>query len=66
MSKPQREDTTVRINGPRRMRLERKAIETSFKCSSTVKMSDIVNWLIDNRLEEAASAIERERKEAAN
>jgi hypothetical protein len=26
-------------------------------------MSDIVNWLIDNRLEEAASAIERERKE---
>lgn len=63
--KKQREDTTIRVNGPRRLKLERKAIETSFKCGSTVKMSDIVNWLIDNRMEEAANAIERERKEGA-
>lgn len=63
--KKQREDTTIRVNGPRRLKLERKAIETSFKCGSTVKMSDIVNWLIDNRMEEAANAIERERKEGS-
>ncbi|WP_265421804.1 hypothetical protein [Aeromonas salmonicida] len=63
--KKQREDTTVRVSGPRRMRLERKAIETSFKCGTIIKMSDLVNWLIDNRLEEAAQALERENKREA-
>lgn len=63
--KKQREDTTVRISGPRRMKLERKAIETSLKCGRIIKMSDIVNWLLDNRMEEAASAIEREQKDNA-
>lgn len=63
--KKQREDTTVRISGPRRLKLERKAIETSMKCGRIIKMSDIVNWLLDNRMEEAASAIEREHKDNA-
>lgn len=62
--KKQREDTTVRISGPRRLKLERKAIETSVKCGRIIKMSDIVNWLLDNRMEEAVSAIEREHKNA--
>ncbi len=62
----QREDTTVRISGPRRLKLERKAIETSMKCGRIIKMSDIVNWLLDNRLEEATSAIEREYREKEN
>jgi len=50
----ERKDTSVRINEPRRIRLEKTAIKISYEIGRQVKMSDLVNHLIDNYLEDAA------------
>jgi hypothetical protein len=50
----ERKDTSVRINELRRIRLEKTAIKISYEIGRQVKMSDLVNHLIDNYLEEAA------------
>ncbi|MFC1047201.1 hypothetical protein ACFGWI_06850 [Pasteurella multocida] len=46
-------DTSVRINAQRRNKLELLAIEISHKSGKLTKMSDIVNHLLDNYLNEA-------------
>ncbi|MDG6882508.1 Uncharacterised protein [Phocoenobacter uteri] len=48
-----RKDTSVRINAQRRNKLEILAIEISHKSGKLIKMSDIVNHLLDNYLNEA-------------
>jgi hypothetical protein len=50
----ERKDTSVRINELRRIRLEKTAIKISYEIGRQVKMSDLVNHLIDNYLEDAA------------
>lgn len=50
----ERKDTSVRINELRRIRLEKTAIKISHEIGRQVKMSDLVNHLIDNYLEDAA------------
>lgn len=48
-----RKDTSVRINEMRRIKLEKTAIKISYEIGKQVKMSDLVNHLIDNYLTEA-------------
>ena len=48
-----RKDTSVRVNEMRRNKLEMLAIEISHKSGKLTKMSDIVNHLLDNYLQEA-------------
>lgn len=50
----ERKDTSVRINELRRIRLEKTAIKISYEIGRQVKMSDLVNHLMDNYLDEAA------------
>ena len=48
-----RKDTSVRVNEMRRNKLEMLAIEISHKSGKLTKMSDIVNHLLDNYLQES-------------
>ncbi|MDP8080014.1 hypothetical protein [Phocoenobacter skyensis] len=59
-----RKDTSVRINAQRRNKLEILAIEISHKSGKLTKMSDIVNHLLDNYLNEAKQdLIHKEKSE---
>lgn len=49
----ERKDTSVRINEMRRIKLEKTAIKISYEIGKQVKMSDLVNHLIDNYLQDA-------------
>lgn len=55
----ERRDTSIRVNEIRRIKLEKTAIEISYKTGRQVRMSDIVNYLIDNYLIEAKKDIEK-------
>ena len=48
-----RGDTTVRVNEQRKMKLQRGAIKIGNETGQLLKISDIVNHLIDNYSEEA-------------
>ncbi|CAK2375933.1 hypothetical protein V5098_27200 [Vibrio coralliirubri] len=48
-----RGDTTVRVNEDRKMKLQRGAIKIGNQTGQLLKISDIVNHLIDNYSEEA-------------
>lgn len=48
-----RGDTTVRVNEERKMKLQRGAIKIGNETGQLLKISDIVNHLIDNYSEEA-------------
>lgn len=48
-----RGDTTVRVNEDRKMKLQRGAIKVGNQTGQLLKISDIVNHLIDNYSEEA-------------
>lgn len=41
-------DTSMRITAERKMKLERLAIDISYKTGKTVKYTEIVNYMIDN------------------
>ncbi len=58
----ERKDTSVRINEMRRIRLEKTAIELSYEIGKTIKMSDLVNYLIDKYLTEAKRDIKDTQK----
>ncbi|AIZ78923.1 hypothetical protein [Actinobacillus equuli] len=58
-----RKDTSVRINEQRRNKLEMLAIEISHKSGRLTKMSDIVNHLLDNYLNEAKQDLIHQPKE---
>jgi hypothetical protein len=58
----ERKDTSIRINEIRRIRLEKTAIEISYEIGRTVRMSDLVNHLIDNYLAEAKRDIKESQK----
>ncbi|MBN6058886.1 hypothetical protein HYE59_01795 [Aggregatibacter actinomycetemcomitans] len=58
-----RKDTSVRINGQRRNKLEMLAIEISHKSGRLTKMSDIVNHLIDNYINEAKQDLIHQQSE---
>lgn len=57
----ERKDTSVRINEMRRIRLEKTAIKISYEIGKQIKMSDLVNHLIDEYLQEAEKDL-REKK----
>ena len=52
-----RGDTTVRINEKRKMQLQREAIKIGSETGRLLKISDIVNHLIDNYTDDAVKDI---------
>lgn len=48
-----RGDTTVRVNETRKLKLQRGAIKIGNETGQLLKISDIVNHLIDNYTDEA-------------
>ncbi len=52
-----RGDTTVRINEKRKMQLQREAIKIGSETGQLLKISDIVNHLIDNYTDDAVKDI---------
>jgi len=48
-----RGDTTVRINEQRKMKLQREAIKIGGATGELLKISDIVNYLIDHYTDDA-------------
>lgn len=48
-----RGDTTVRVNETRKLKLQRGAIKIGSETGQLLKISDIVNHLIDNYTDEA-------------
>ena len=49
----ERTDTSIRINGDRKIKLERTAVDLTTLTKKIVKMSDVVNYMIDNYLQDA-------------
>lgn len=54
---PQIKAGQVRINPERRMKLEQAALEVTIKTRAVTTYSDMVNYLIDNYLEDAKKDI---------
>lgn len=52
-----RGDTTVRINEKRKMQLQREAIKIGNETGQLLKISDIVNHLIDNYTDDSVKDI---------
>ena len=46
-------DTSMRIRADRKMDLERIAIEISFKTGTSIRYTDVANFLIDNYKKDA-------------
>jgi len=57
-----RTDTSVRINEIRRMKLEKGAIEITVATNKITKISDVVNYLLDNYLQEAIKDMKSKRE----
>lgn len=49
----ERKDTSFRVSELRRIKLEKIAIEVSMKTGKITKISDIINYLLDNYADEA-------------
>lgn len=54
----ERKDTSIRINGDRKIKLERTAVDLTTLTKKIVKMSDVVNYMIDNYLQDAKKDIQ--------
>lgn len=52
-----RGDTTVRISETRKLKLQSEAIKIGTKTGELLKISDIVNHLIDNYMDDAVKDI---------
>lgn len=67
MMAKQRKDTSIAVNESRKMRIERTAVELTTLTKKVVKMSDVVNFMIDNYLQDAKKDMQaksdRENKE---
>jgi hypothetical protein len=57
-----RKDTTVAINADRKGLLQDAAVNITIETREQIKISTIVNYLIDNYLDEAEKDIKSERK----
>ncbi|MEC8225070.1 hypothetical protein L3Q70_08330 [Pseudoalteromonas sp. CF6-2] len=60
-----RKDTTIAINGERKEALQEAAVEITIATRETIKPSTIVQYLIDNYLDEATKDLKGKRKESA-
>lgn len=58
-----RTDTTVRVNELRRIKLEKGAIEITVTTGQITKISDVVNYLLDNYLQDAIKDMKAKKKE---
>lgn len=52
-----RTDTTIRINEERKLELKRRILEIGNKTGELLKQSDLVNYLIDNYLDDGVKDI---------
>lgn len=59
-----RKDTTIAINGERKDILQDAAVEITIATRETIKTSTIVQYLIDNYLDEAVKDLKSKRKDA--
>ncbi|PSU45381.1 hypothetical protein C9J12_22710 [Photobacterium frigidiphilum] len=57
-----RGDTTARINENRKLKLQRSAIKIGNETGELLKISDIINYLIDEYTEEAVQDIIHKKK----
>lgn len=57
----ERKDTSVAINEDRKMKLERTAVELTTLTNKVTKISDVVNFMIDNYLQDAKKDIQSKR-----
>lgn len=57
----ERKDTSVRINEGRKVKLERTAVELTTLTGKIIKMSDVVNYMIDNYLNDAKKDMQAKR-----
>ena len=55
--------TSLRVAEERKMRLERAAIDISYKTGTQVKWTEVANYLFDNMLEEAKKDMAGKRQE---
>lgn len=62
MSKTKRNDTTVAINGARNKALTDAAVKVTIATKEVCKMSEIVQHLIDNYLDEAVEDLKNKEK----
>lgn len=60
-----RKDTTIAINGERKDVLQDAAVEITIATRETIKTSTIVQYLIDNYLDEAVKDLKNKRKDSA-
>ncbi len=60
-----RKDTTIAINGERKEALQEAAVEITIATRETIKPSTIVQYLIDNYLDEATKDLKGKRTESA-
>lgn len=60
-----RKDTTIAINGERKEALQEAAVEITIATRETIKPSTIVQYLIDNYLDEATKDLKGKSKESA-
>lgn len=58
-----RKDTTIAINGERKESLQDAAVEITIATRETIKTSTIVQYLIDNYLNEAVKDLKNKRKD---
>ena len=58
-----RKDTTIAINGERKEALQEAAVEITIATRETIKPSTIVQYLIDNYLDEAVKDLKGKRKQ---
>jgi len=62
MKKQKRADTTVAINGERNTRLQKAALDVSIAKQKIFKMSEVVQYLIDNYLEDAVKDLKNQKQ----
>jgi len=58
-----RKDTTIAINGERKGLLQDAAVEITIATRETIKTSTIVQYLIDNYLNDAVKDLKNQRKD---
>lgn len=57
----ERRDTSVAVNETRKKKLERAAVDLTILTKKIVKISDLVNYMIDNYLEDAKKDLQHKR-----
>lgn len=61
MKKRSRTDTSVSINEERNKRLQKAALDVSIAKQEIFKMSEVVQYLIDNYLEDAVKDLKNQK-----